>query len=130
VATFASFWVARAQGVPLVEQRTSATITLLVVGLWVLVILARPLTLLRAMLVLAMIGLFASALGVPVARDFYELDFPSDEVAGEVMLIAFGAMVLLEAVWQFSRRMGRGPAAAVGAGSARGSPVATGSPSA
>jgi cation-transporting ATPase E len=130
-ATFASFWVARAQGVPLAEQRTSATITLLCVGLWILVILARPLTLLRALLVLAMISLFAGALGVPVARDFYELDFPGDEVAAEVMLISFGALVLLEAVWQFSRRMGRGPAAAVGAGGARDDDlVATGSPSA
>jgi len=48
-----------------------------------------------------------------------------------VMLIAFGALVLLEAVWQFSRRMGRGPAAAVGAGSAGDDDlVVTGSPSA
>ena len=60
-----------------------------------------------------MIGLFAGALGVPVARDFYALDFPTDEVAAEVMLIAVGALVLLETVWRFraawtrARRRGR-----------------------
>ena len=64
------------------------------------------------------------------ARDFYELDFPSDEVAAEVMLIAFGALVLLETVWQFSRRTGRGLAAAVGVGNAGDDElVATASPS-
>lgn len=114
VATFSAFWLARAQDALLIEQRTSATITLLIIGLWILVILARPMTLLRAFLVMAMIGAFAVALGVPFARDFFEFNLPDGELTGQVMLIAFGALVLLEAVWQSSRKLGRGPAAAVG----------------
>lgn len=123
IATFSAFWVGRANEVLLVEQRTSATITLVIIGLWVLVILARPITLLRALLVLTMVGAFGLCLGVPGFREFYELELPSGEITGEVLLIAFGAVVLLEAVWQISRKLGRGPAAAVVL-SARASPDA------
>jgi cation-transporting ATPase E len=112
VAAFASFSLARAQDVPLAEQRTAATLTLLIIGLWVLVILARPMTLLRALLVLAMIGAFGVAIGVPWFRDFYALELPGSEITTEAVLVAFGALVLLETIWQFSWRMGRGPAAA------------------
>src|SRR5712691_9995274 len=54
-ATFGAFWLARAQGAHLDEQRTTASIVLLSVGLWILVILARPLTPLRGVLVGIMI---------------------------------------------------------------------------
>ena len=55
----------------------------MILGLYVLVMLARPFTRYRAVLVLAMIGLFLGALAIPLARDFYALSLPSLDVVLE-----------------------------------------------
>ena len=61
-ATFVVYAFAReVEGVSLTESRTAAAIALLGVGLWVLVILARPFTPARVVLVAAMAGGFAGA---------------------------------------------------------------------
>ena len=52
----------------------------MVLGLYVLGMLARPFTRYRAVLLLAMIGLFLAALAIPTARDFYALSLPSLDV--------------------------------------------------
>jgi cation-transporting P-type ATPase E len=113
MATFGAFWLARAHHVRLEEQRTTATIVLLAVTLWVLVILARPLTPLRGLLVGIMMSTFVLALTVGPVRSFYAFDLPPKTVLVEGLAIAFGALFLLEAGWQMSLRLGRGPAAAV-----------------
>jgi cation-transporting ATPase E len=83
------------------------------VGLWILVILARPFTPLRGVLVGIMVALFGLALTVDSVRTFYAFDLPSKSVMLEALSVAFGALVLLEVGWQMSLRLGRGPAAAV-----------------
>ena len=101
-ATFGAYAVARANdGVPLEEARTTAALVLISVSLWILVILARPFTLWRALLVGSMIGLFVLAWSLPVARDFYALDLPPEDVLSEAALIAVGAALLLEVGWRW-----------------------------
>jgi cation-transporting ATPase E len=51
---------------------TAATITLLTVSFWILIALARPFRLWKALLVGAMVGLAALAFVVPFARNFFD----------------------------------------------------------
>jgi len=100
-ATFGAYAVARAHDdVPLEEARTTAALVLITVGLWVLVILARPLTVWRALLVGSMVGLFALTLSWPFAREFYALELSPEVVLAEAALIAVSAAVLLEIGWR------------------------------
>ena len=109
-ATFGAYAVARAQeGVTLEEEKTTAALVLLAVGLWVLVILARPFTLWRALLIGGMVVLMALALLVPAGREFYALELPPESVLAEAALIAVSAIALLEIGWR-----ARGVAAAAG----------------
>jgi cation-transporting ATPase E len=78
------------------EARTIATIVLMVLGLYVLVMLARPFTRYRAVLVLGMIGLFIGALAIPLVRDFYALSLPSIDVVATGLGIAVAGCVALE----------------------------------
>ena len=75
-----AYALAREETVGTREARTITTVVLVVLGLYVLVMLARPFTRYRAVLLLAMIGLFLGALAIPQARDFYALSLPSLDV--------------------------------------------------
>ncbi|MGH8985328.1 MAG: HAD-IC family P-type ATPase, partial [Acidimicrobiia bacterium] len=108
-ATFGAYAVARAHDVPLEEARTTAALVLLAIGLWVLLILARPFTLWRVMLIGGMVVLMVLAVAVPAARDFYALELAPESVLAESALIAVGAAALLEVGWR-----ARGVAAAAG----------------
>ncbi len=100
-ATFAAYDLARAEsGVSLTQERTTATLTLFLVGLWVLVILARPLTALRRLMVGTMAGGFALALLLPRARQFFDLKLPPIEVLLGAVAIAAVADVLLDVGWR------------------------------
>ena len=61
----------------LAEARTAATVTLLTVGLWILNLMARPITPGRAVLFGSMVGIFAVILAVPALRDFFALELLS-----------------------------------------------------
>ncbi len=78
------------------EARTITTVVLMVLGLYVLVMLARPFTRYRAILVLAMTGLFLGALAIPVVRDFYALSLPSIDVVASGLAVAAGGCLVLE----------------------------------
>lgn len=76
MAGFSSFWVARAEGVPLDEAQTVTTLTLVAVGLAVLLVVARPLTPVRKLIVTVM-ALFSLVLfAMPGSREFYALHLP------------------------------------------------------
>jgi cation-transporting ATPase E len=123
VATFSAFAVARANDLPLIEQRTAATIVMLMMSLCVLVILAAPLTWRRTLLVAAMIAGFLLVFPFESVRDFYEINTPSD-VLGWTLLIGFIGVAVLGGGWELSRRLNWGPAAAVKAGTATASRAA------
>jgi cation-transporting ATPase E len=101
VATFTTFAIAyHANETSLDQARTAATLTLLIVGLWILNLLARPITPQRAVLFGAMVGAFAIIMAVPSLRDWFRLDFPREEITTAAVIIAFVACVILEVGWQ------------------------------
>ncbi len=67
---------ARSPALSLDEARTTATLVLLVVGLWVLNILARPITPFRGVLFGAMVGAVFVVLALPPLREFYAFELP------------------------------------------------------
>src|SRR5204863_413680 len=81
----AAFGLARANDLPLVQQRTGATIVTLIASLTVLVILARPLTLRRALLVASMIAAFLLLFPIAWVRDFYAFTLPRDVLGGTLL---------------------------------------------
>ncbi len=81
VAVYVAYGVARANDASTAEARTVSIIVLLIVGLYVLVVLARPMTTYRRVLVLAMIGLSVGALALPFARRLIDLHLPTGGLA-------------------------------------------------
>lgn len=104
-ATFGSYALARdVADVALDEARTTATLVLLVVGLWVLNILARPITPFRGVLFGAMVACFVAVLAIEPLREFYALDLPEREALLEGLLVAVVACALLEVAWMVAQR--------------------------
>lgn len=101
-ATFGSYAAARAQDVSLAEARTTATLTLLVLGIWVLILLARPMTPLRIALIAGMVVMMVGAFVIPMTADFFELELPSWSVLFESLLIAAGGALALEMFWRLT----------------------------
>lgn len=104
-ATFAAYAIARDEpGTSTAEARTTATIVLFAVAMQVLLLLARPMTNLRRLLVALMIGAFAVALALAPLREFFALDMPDRIVAAAAVGVAVVAMVLLDAGWRIASR--------------------------
>jgi cation-transporting ATPase E len=77
------------------ESRTAATLVLSVVGLWVLVCLARPFNWWRTLLVAAMVVSIGVILLVPALRNFYALSVPDSTVMAEMTVIAVLSVVAI-----------------------------------
>jgi cation-transporting P-type ATPase E len=104
IAALVSYGIARyGHDVPVVESRTTATLVLVAVGLWVLVLQARPFNWWKTLLVGAMVAAVALIMAIPPLRDFYALQFPPPEVVVEAAIVAGVAIVLLEVGWRLSR---------------------------
>ena len=107
VSTLAGYSFARHQShVSQDQARTAATMVLFAVSLWVLVILARPFTGWRRILVSVMAGSFLLDLAVPGLRRFYALDLPPARVTFACVLIAAAASAALELGWRIGARLG------------------------
>jgi cation-transporting ATPase E len=107
-AALLAYWLARyGNDLSVRESRTTATLVLIVVGLWVLVLQARPFNWWKTLLVASMIVSVAVILLVPALRDFYALELPPADVAAAVAIVAGVAVVLLEVGWRFSRVVGQ-----------------------
>ena len=103
VCTIAAYALARSEsGVSQTEARTTATITLFLVALWVLAILARPTNPWRAGLVIAMAGAFAVIMAVPGLRDFFALNPPRAELVLSAIGIAAAGGFVIELGWRIS----------------------------
>ena len=76
-ATFGAYWLARDQiDVDLDEARTTATLVLVLVGLFILAIISRPFNPARRALILSMGFVLALVFLIPASRTFFALDFP------------------------------------------------------
>jgi len=96
VATFAGYWFARsAPGVSADQARTAATIVLFCVGLWILALLARPITNLRVMLLAVMSAAFVCAVSIGGVRNFFALDTPPGKVCVEIAAVIVAAGLIL-----------------------------------
>jgi cation-transporting P-type ATPase E len=106
-ATLAAYALARARGLPLVQQRTAATLVALILSLCVLVLLAAPLTWRRIVLVGTVLAGFVLLFPVPAVRRFYALQLPRSGFGTMLAVAALGAAALA-VFWVLSRRRGRG----------------------
>ena len=95
-ATFGGYWFARRAGVTTDEARTAATIVLFCVGLWILALLARPMTRVRIMLLVAMGAAFAGAVTIGGVRRFFALDAPPGHVVVAIVAVVGAAGLVLE----------------------------------
>ena len=101
IATFSAYAVARVQpDVNLTEARTTATLVLFSVGMWVLAILARPLTGPRRSMIIGLAVVFVAALVVPAVREFFALNLPPFVVFVGAVLVAAIADAALEGGWR------------------------------
>jgi len=101
VATLAAYVIARHQaGASAQEARTAAMLSLLGVSLWILVVLARPMTALRGLLVLAMVGGCALIFAWPWAERFLALSTPTGSLLLWTMAMAAGGAAMVEAAWR------------------------------
>jgi cation-transporting ATPase E len=108
VATFTGYAVARAAGLPLVQQRTAGVLDAFVLSLCVLVLLAIPLTWRRMLLVGAALAGFALLFPLSTVRGFYALELPRGELV-ITLLIAGAGTASLACFWAISRRRSRRP---------------------
>lgn len=99
--TFAGYALARSRtDLSLDQARTTATVTLVGIGLFVLLRLARPLTPWKTMLVVGMAGLFALTLALPSGRTFFALALPPPGVAAAAgVIVTIVAAVMNLAAW-------------------------------
>ncbi len=116
-----------AGSLPLTQARTTATAVLVACGLWVLGLLARPLTAFKGALVASMAACFAAMLAIGPVRRYFALRLPSAGRSGWAVVVALGAGLGLEAVYRVQRGRaglddggadgpGRGPGAGVSVG--------------
>ena len=87
----------------LTEARTSATLVVAAIALWVLVILARPMNWWRGLLVVSMVLSVATIVAVPAFRSFFALSLPPAHVLAQLAVIAAIGMLLVEVGWRASR---------------------------
>jgi cation-transporting ATPase E len=111
VAAFAAYALARSRDLPLTQQRTAATLVVLMLSLCVLVILALPLTWRRVVLIGSMVASFVVLFPFAAVRTFYALELPS-AVMGATILIGLAGIAGLLLTTELLRRAGHGPAAA------------------
>jgi len=88
------------------EIRTTSALVLIAVGLWVLVIQARPFNWWKTLLVASMAASIAVILAVPGLRNFYAVEMPPVDVLLEAGVVAVAAIVLLEVAFRLSRVVG------------------------
>jgi cation-transporting ATPase E len=86
--------------------RTGLLLVLTLVGLWVLVVLSRPLNLWRLLVIAAMAAALMLVLAMPLTVDFLDLPpLPSKNLTACV-LVALGGVLAIEATFRLHRRFG------------------------
>jgi cation-transporting ATPase E len=84
--------------------RTGSVLVLALTGLWVLVVLSRPLNGWRALVVGAMYGALALVLTMPPLPEFFDLTPLAPEQLTAPFLVAFAGCLAVELLFQYHRR--------------------------
>ncbi len=107
-ATFAGYYVAHLDtSLTLDQQRTTATLVLVSLGLLILIQLASPMTKLRQLLVGSMVVGFLLVLAVPFGREYFALSLPPPTIllaAVGIVALAWWIMVVAERLSELYRR--------------------------
>ncbi len=103
VSVFAAYALARARNLPLVEQRTGATLVALTLSLGALILIAVPLTWRRLLLVGGVSAGFVALFPLGAVRSFYALELPSP-ILGATFVIAAAGTVLMALTWVVHER--------------------------
>lgn len=88
------------------QGQTAATMTVLLVALWVLGTLARPFDKWRALLVAAMVAGLVLIMAVPIARTFFALDIPSGGLLAATIAVTAAGCMAIELLYRFLKRRG------------------------
>ena len=98
-------FVARGLGAHEDQLRTGATVILAVVGIWVLAVLARPLNRFKVLVVGAMFVLLIAVFTIPLARQFFVLVDPGEDLAIALTGITIVMVAAIEIVRILHRRL-------------------------
>ena len=113
IAAFARL-AANAQ-IPEAEIRTGSTLILTIIGLWILVVLSRPVTRFKGVVIGAMMIGLVLVYTVPIVRDFLQLVDPTLTTALLVLATSLASIALIEVVRFAHRRIARRDAEKAGA---------------
>jgi magnesium-transporting ATPase (P-type) len=103
IATFAVYLTAlHTRKVSIGQSRTAATVALGIIGLWIVSVLARPLTKWRDLLLATMSTAGVLSVLVPASKTFWKLDYPPLLVIGEAMAITAAGIATIEVGWRLA----------------------------
>jgi cation-transporting ATPase E len=98
VALFVYSILATGAGVDTAQLRTGSTLILAIVGLWILVVLARPITAIKGVVIGGMMVGLVLVYSIPIVGQFLGFSDPGPTVALLVALIAGACIALIEVV--------------------------------
>ncbi|NWL12509.1 ATPase [Paenarthrobacter nitroguajacolicus] len=91
--------------IPEAEIRTGSTLILTIIGIWILVVLSRPVTRFKGLVIGAMMIGLVLAYSVPIARDFLQFTDPTLPTALLVLGTSVACIALIEIVRFVHRRV-------------------------
>ena len=103
ITVLATYLVASAQDMTLKQERTLATLSLVILGLWILTLLTRPLTRGRWALLFSLAALLCFGAAAPFMRTFFALEFVSIYAVLETLALAATGCSVLEFWWRVRR---------------------------
>lgn len=95
---------ARVLGEPETAVRTASMVTLALIGLWILVVLSRPFTWIKAGVVAAMFAGLVIVLVTPIAQQFLELEWPAVDTLIDILIVVPIACLAVEGIGFWHRR--------------------------
>jgi cation-transporting ATPase E len=98
LALTAYSWLAMTLSIPEAELRTGSTLILAIVGLWILVVLSRPVDGVKLLIIGAMMIALVLIYTVPIAIDFLQFVNPSIETALLVIAVSIVTVGFIEIV--------------------------------
>jgi cation-transporting P-type ATPase E len=99
-AVLGSYLIARgASGATVTQSQTAATLAAFAVGIWVLVLIARPLDWFKLALIAVMTAAMCLLLAVPLSRRIFALQLPAGPVITAIVAVVLAAIVALT-VWR------------------------------
>lgn len=91
--------------IPEAEIRTGSTLILAIIGIWILVVLSRPVTRFKGMVIGAMMIGLVLVYSVPIARDFLQFTDPTLPTAVLILGTSVACIALIEVVRFVHRRV-------------------------